>query len=429
MTRNLPATTRRTTLGLALGALAAPHVARAQGKARLVILGGGFGGAAAARFARDNTPELDVTLIERSERFTTCPYGNLVLAGRRTVEQITFGYDGLRRKGVTVVHDSASAIDASGKTVRLRGGSAVPFDRLIVSPGIDLRWGALEGYTAEASERMPHGWAPYLQPITLLRRQLEAMADGGVFIIVCPDNPFRCPPGPYERIGMVAEYLKREKPKSKILALDAKDGFSKQPLFLDAWKELYGPMIEWVGASQDGRVTKVDPAAMTVTTEFGTEHRGDVINVIPPQYASAIAREGGLAAPSGWCPVKASDGFESALVPGIHVVGDAAVMAPMPKSAFAASTQAKAAVATIAARLGNKTVPQSVYFNTCYSHVGTDYGISIVGVYRPDGDKVVEVPNSGGISPRGDLPEQRRLEAQYADAWYKAITDEVFALS
>ena len=416
--------------------LAAPRLAAAQtgsqtGTGRVIIIGGGFGGASAARFARDNFPGLDVTLIERSRRFTTCPYGNLVLAGRRDMASITFGYERLAARGVRVVHQSVTAVDAARKRVRLADNAEVPYDRLIMSPGIDLRWGAIEGYDEAASARMPHGWIPALQPITLLRQQLEAMPDGGVFLMTIPDNPFRCPPGPYERISMIADYLKRAKPRSKIIALDAKNGFSKQPLFQDAWEELYPGMVEWRGASNDGRVMRVNPRDMEVETEFGDKLKGAVINVIPPQMAAGIAREAGLANASGWCPVKPLT-FESTQVPDIHVLGDATIAAPMPKSGFAASSHAKQAVACIAASLAGRPPPPAAYFNTCYSHVGADYGISIVGVFRGTPERLVEVEGSGGISPRNATMtparrvEHRRLEAIYADGWYEAITDEMF---
>jgi NADPH-dependent 2,4-dienoyl-CoA reductase/sulfur reductase-like enzyme len=424
---------RRSLLG-AGALLAMPRFARAQAAARLVILGGGFGGASAARFARDHYPMLDVTLIERSRRFTTCPYGNLVLAGRRRVEDITFGYERLAARGVRVLHAEAAAVDADARAVRLADGTRVPYDRLVMSPGIDLRWGAIEGYDEAASAKMPHGWIPYRQPITVLAGQLRAMRPGGVFVMAIPDNPFRCPPGPYERISMVADYLKRHNPTAKIIALDAKNGFSKQPLFQDAWEELYPGMVEWRGASNDGRVMRVDAAAMTVETEFGDRVKGDVVNVIPPQFAAAIARSAGLAADSGWCPIRA-ESFESTRVPNIHVIGDASVAAPMPKSGFAASSHAKQAVAAAAAQLAGRPLPAPVYFNTCYSHVGEDYGISIVGVFRAAGGRLVEVEGSGGISPRNaTMPaerrsEHRRLEALYADGWYESITKEMFALA
>jgi NADPH-dependent 2,4-dienoyl-CoA reductase/sulfur reductase-like enzyme len=415
---------------LAAGLAVAPSVVRAQAPGRVVIIGGGFGGASAARFARDRFPHLDVTLIEQSRSFTTCPYGNLVLAGRRDIGSITFGYERLAARGVRLVHQRAVAIDPQRKQVRLADGVDVPYDRLVVSPGIDLRWGAIEGYDEAASARMPHCWVPGLQPVTALAEQLRAMPQGGTFVMAIPDNPFRCPPGPYERISMVAEYLKRHNPRAKIIALDAKNGFSKQPLFQDAWAELYPGMIEWRGASNDGRVIAVNPATMECVTEFGDRVKGDVVNVIPPQMAARIARDAGLAAQSGWCPIKPAT-FESAQVPDIWVLGDASIAAPMPKSGFAANTQAKHAIACIAASLAGQAPPPAVYFNTCYSHVGEDYGISIVGVYR-GGTQLTEVEGSGGISPRNSAlegerrAEHRRLEALYADGWYDAITGEMF---
>ena len=411
-------------------ALAAPRLAHAQaGAGRVVIIGGGFGGASAARFARDNFPALDVTLIERSRTFTTCPYGNLVLAGRRDINSITFGYEKLAARGVRVVHQSVVAVDAAAKQVRLADGAQVPYDRLIMSPGIDLRWGAIEGYDEAAAQIMPHAWTPGDAAQTqLLRAQLEAMPDGGVVGFAIPGNPFRCPPGPYERISMVASYLKRHKPKSKILALDAKDAFSKQGLFQDAWNELYPGMIEWVPANKDGRVTRVDAKERVLESEFGIRHKVAVANVIPPQAAAAIVRDAGFADQSGWAPVNPLT-FESRVAPHIHIIGDANIPGPMPKSGYIANSTAKQAVASAAAALRGEAAPSAVYFNTCYSHVGEDYGISIVGVFRPnaDGSAIVEVPNSGGVSPRGSLPEQRRLEALYADAWYESITRDMFA--
>lgn len=407
-------------------ALAAPSIARAQGAARLVVVGGGFGGASAARFARIAYPWLDVTLVEPQRSFVTCPYGNLVLAGERSLADITHSFDGLRARGVTVVHDWVEGIDPVAKTLRLRGGASLGYDRMILSPGIALRWGAIEGYDEAASQLLPHAWVPADGgQTTLLRRQLEAMDDGGVVGIAIPGNPFRCPPGPYERISMIAQYLKRHKPKSKILALDAKDAFSKQALFQDGWKQLYGDMIEWVPLSKDGKVVRVDAATRTLETEFGARHQVAVANIIPPQSAARIAISAGLADNSGWVPVNPRS-FESRIAPGIHVVGDANNGAPMPKSGFVANNTAKQAVAAAAALLRGEAVPEAVYFNTCYSHVGDEYGISIVGVFRPTDTGIVEVPNSGGVSPRGTLPDQRRAEAAYADAWYASITADAW---
>lgn len=413
----------------ALASLAAPRRVQAQAQARLLVIGGGFGGATAASFARRRYPWLEVTLVEPKTRFVTCPYGNLVISGTRQIEDISHGYDGLRARGVRVVHDWAQAIDAAARRVRLQGGETLGYDRLILSPGIALRWGALEGYDEAAAERMPHAWVPGDGAQTLLlRRQLEAMPDGGVVGLAIPANPFRCPPGPYERISMIAGYLKRHKPRSKILALDAKEAFSKQGLFQDAWNELYPGLIEWVPSNRDGRVTRVDAREMVLETEFGQRHQVSVANVIPPQSAARIAIDAGLANEAGWVPVNPVT-FESRAAAGIHVVGDANIPGPMPKSGYVANSTAKQAVASAAALLRGEAPPPAVYYNTCYSHVGEDYGISIVGIYRPnaEGTAIEEVANSGGVSPRGDLPDQRRLEAAYADAWYESITRDMFA--
>jgi sulfide dehydrogenase [flavocytochrome c] flavoprotein subunit len=396
-----------------------------------VVVGGGFGGASAARYARLAFPGLDVTLIEPKTSFVTCPYGNLLLAGERSLPQITHSYEGLKARGVRLVHDWADGIDAAAKSVRLRSGAAVAYDKLILSPGIAIRWGAIEGYDEAAAEFFPHAWIPGAgEQTTLLRRQLEAMPDGGVVGIAIPGNPFRCPPGPYERISMIASYLKKHKPRSKILALDAKDAFSKQALFQDAWNELYPGLIEWVPLNKDGRVTRVDVKEKIFETELGTRHRIDVGNVIPPQSAARIAIDAGLANETGWVPVN-SRSFEAGRAHDIYVIGDANIGQPMPKSGYIANSTAKVAVASAAAALAGRPLPEpTVYFNTCYSHVGDEYGISVVGVFRPGESGFAETPNSGGVSPRGPLAqqrEQRRLEALHADAWYASIVKDAFS--
>ena len=413
----------------AAAALAAPATLRAQGRARLVVVGGGFGGASAARFARVQYPQLDVTLIEPKDKFITCPYGNLILAGRRTLPQITHAYDGLVKRGVNHVRDAAVAIDPSARTVHLAGGQSIGYDKLILSPGIAIRWGGIAGYDEAAAQTFPHAWlgADGAQ-ITLLRRQLEEMPDGGVVGLAIPPNPFRCPPGPYERISMVASYLKKAKPKSKILALDAKDQFSKQGLFQDGWKELYGDMVEWVPLGKDGKVVRVDLKEKVFETEFGNKHKVDVGNVIPPQSAARIAIDAGLTNESGWVPVNTRT-FEALKAPHIHVIGDATLATPMPKSGYIANTTAKQAVAAAAAALEGKPVPADpIYYNTCFSHVGDDYGISVINIFRPTDTGFQDTP--GGVSPRGPLAErreQRRLEALHADTWYASITQDAFS--
>jgi len=421
------AITRRATFG-GLALLAAPNIARAQAAGRLVIIGGGFGGASAARFARDTYPNIEVTLVEPRQNFVTCPYGNLVIGGVRQMPDITFGYDAVRARGVRVIHESATAIDPAGRTVRLSGGSTLNYDKLILSPGIAIRWGALPGYDEAAAALAPHAWIPGDGSQTqLLRRQLEAMPDGGVVGLAIPANPFRCPPGPYERISMIAGYLKREKPRSKILALDAKEAFSKQGLFIDGWNALYPGMVEWVPSNRDGKVVRVDARERVMESEFGTKHKVDVLNVIPPQSAAGIAIDAGLADQSGWVQVN-SRTFEARAAQHVHVVGDANNAPPMPKSGFIANSTARQAVASaVAAMQGRQPPGDPTYFNTCYSHVGENYGISVVNIFRAADTGFVETPNSGGVSPRGDLPEQRRLEARYADSWYRSITNYMFA--
>jgi NADPH-dependent 2,4-dienoyl-CoA reductase/sulfur reductase-like enzyme len=315
------------------------------------------------------------------------------------------------------------------RRLRLGGGETLSYDRVILSPGIALRYDALEGYGEAASARMPHAWiAADGAQITLLRRQLEAMPDGGVVGLVIPPNPYRCPPGPYERISLIASYLSKHKPRSKILALDAKEIFSKQALFQDAWQALYPGMIEWVSAANDGRVVRVDPEAMVLETEFGTRHQVDVANVIPPQSAAAIATDAGLADSTGWVPVDPRT-LESRVAAGVHVIGDAMVPGPMPKSGFLAHSEAIAAVGAAAALLRGEAPPEPIFVNTCYSHVGPEYAISVANIFRVDEESrsFAEVQNSGGTSPRGDLPEQRRLEALYADGWYASITRSMFS--
>lgn len=414
--------TRRTVLASALALPAFVH-ARAEA-AHVVVVGGGFGGATAARYLRQRAPGVRVTLVEPAERFHTCPFSNLYLAGLRTWDSIGHGYAGLRAAGVEVIHARADDVDAAARTLRLSNGQTLRWDRLVLSPGVDMRWNALEGYDEVAAERAPHAWKAGPQTL-LLRRQLEAMPDGGTFVMAIPDNPFRCPPGPYERAAMVAHYLKRHKPRSKVLLLDAKDSFSKQALFQQGWKALYGDMIEWVKQSDDGQVMRVDAAKLEVETAFGTRHKADVLNVIPPQKAGFIAERAGVTDASGWVPVKA-ESFESRQVAGIYALGDVTIAAPMPKSGFAANTQGKVAAAAIAANLLGQEPPVAAYANTCYSLIGPGYGISVAGVYRAEGGKVIEPAGSGGVSPLDGNADYRAAEARYGEAWYAAISADIW---
>ena len=401
------------------GLLATP--ALAQAAPAVVVIGGGFGGASCARALRRNG--LAVTLVEAHATYTACPFSNAVIAGLRPMESQRFGYDGLRAQGIRVALQAATGIDAGARRVTLADGSVLAYDRLVLSPGIALRFDALEGYDEAASAVLPHAWEAGAQT-ELLRRQLEEMEDGGTVVMAIPANPYRCPPGPYERASLVAHYLKTRKPRSKLLVLDAKDAFSKQRLFEQAWAALYPGLLEYVPLSGGGRVTGVDVAAREVVTEFGN-HAGAVVNVIPPQRAGDIARIAGAADRSGWCPIDPGS-FESRLVPNVHVIGDACIAGAMPKSAFSANAQARVCADAIARLLRGEAVPEPRLLNTCYSLVAPGYGISVAGVYRPAEAVLADIPGAGGISPLDAPASFRAAEAAYAEDWFETITADAF---
>jgi len=397
--------------------------ALAQAAPRVVVVGGGFAGATCARALKKIGPKIEVTLVEANATFTACPFSNAVIAGLRELSAQQFGYDKVKADGITLVAQMATKIDPQAKTVGLADGASLPYDRLVLAPGIDIRWDGLPGYDEAAAAKMPHAWKAGEQT-TLLRSQLEAMEDGGVVIMSVPANPFRCPPGPYERASLIAHYLKTKKPKSKIIVLDAKDQFSKQKLFLNAWKELYPDHLEWVSLSKGGKVTAVDPATNTLTTDFN-KHVAKVANVIPPQKAGRIADLAGVTDQTGWVPIDPVT-FESRKVASIHVIGDATIAGAMPKSAFTANAQAKVCAAAVAKMLAGEAPSQPKLINTCYSLVAPDYGITVAGVYRPVNGVLTEVEGSGGTSPAEAPHDFRALEAIYAQAWFRTITAEVF---
>jgi len=393
---------------------------------RVVVVGGGFGGATCAKYLRIYDPALNVTLVEQNANYITCPGSNWMLGGMRTIEDLTQKYSALRDKyGVNVVNDRVTGVDPGKRLVKLASGKVIEYDRLVMSPGIDFRWNAIEGYDEAASLVMPHAWKAGPQTL-LLQKQLQAMPDGGTVIINPPPMPFRCPPGPPERASMIAYYLKAHKPKSKILILDAKDDFSKKGLFMAAWNELYPGMIEWVPASKGGKVVRVDTKTNTVFTDGGDSHKADVVNIIAPQRAAQIATATGLANDSGWCPVNQHT-FESTLVPGIHVIGDSSVAGALPKSGHAANNIGKMTAAAIVSLFRGTKVPLPSHVNTCYSLVSPDYGISIAAVYRLGEDGMLAgVKGAGGTSPADASTLQRKQEAGYAQGWYTSITADTF---
>lgn len=417
------ALTRRTLLKTAAVGAAVVLSRRtvAQTSPKVVVVGGGFGGATCARELKRRG--LAVTLVEASAVYTACPFSNAVLAGLRPIEMQQFKLDAVEKEGIDIVRQRASRVDPQARRVVLEDGSSLDYDRIVLSPGIDLRFDALPGYDEAAAATMPHAWKAGEQT-TLLRRQLEAMDDGGTFVMAAPANPFRCPPGPYERASLVAHYLKTHKPRSKLLILDAKDSFSKQRLFQAAWQDLYPGMIEWVSLSSGGKVIEVEAKTKTLVTDFG-RHQGDVVNVIPPQRAGEIAQVAGVADRTGWCPIDPVT-FESRLQPNIHVIGDASIAGGMPKSAFSANAQGKVCAAAIASLLRGEAPTEPKLINTCYSLVAPEYGISVAGVYSARNGVLTDVEGAGGTSPVNAPPSFRAQEAVYAEAWFQTIANEVY---
>jgi len=404
---------------VALAGLSRP--ALAQGAAQIVVIGGGFGGASCARALRRLDAKLQVSLIEPNQTFTACPFSNEVIAGMRELPAQQFGYDRIAASGVTVIPQAAAKIDPQKRIVTLADGSSLNYDGLVLSPGIDLRLDALPGYDEAASLKMPHAWKAGEQTV-LLRRQIEAMEDGGTVVIAVPAAPLRCPPAPYERASLIAHYLKARKPRSKILILDAKDGFSQQRLFEAAWKELYPGMIERIALSQGGRVISVDPATGTIVTDFGN-YVANVASVIPPQKAGRIAELAGAADNTGWCPIDPVS-FASKLVPNIHVIGDACIAGQIPKAASAASAQGKACAAGIVAALSGKAPATPRLSGACYNTVAPGYAFSLSGVYQPKDGQFAEV--EGATSPVNAPREVRQREAEAAATWFKMLTAETF---
>lgn len=397
-------------------------------KKRVVIVGGGVGGATAAKYITLMDSAVDVTLVEKKTTYHTCFMSNEVLSGVRDISSIEFGYDGLKKHGITVINTEVTAIDPQAKTVSLQNGKSLPYDACIVAPGIDFQWETIEGYDMAVAQRIPHAWQAGPQT-RLLRDQLKAMRDGGTVVIAAPPNPFRCPPGPYERASQIAWYLKNHKPKSKILILDAKEKFSKMGLFTAGWKRHYrygtdNSLIEWIGVDDGGAVTGVDAKSMTVHADSTV--KADVINIIPAQKAGKIAFGADLVNDSGWCPVNQQT-FESKNHPDIYVIGDASIAAPMPKSGYAANSQAKVCAAAVVAKLRGNAPPVPSYVNTCYSLITPEDGISVAMVYRLDAEGYIsKVPGAGGLTPSDASDAMRKREVDYAYSWFKNITHDSF---
>ena len=416
---------RRTFIGsgAAAATLSAPMVqAAGHGKPRVVVVGGGAGGATAARYiAKDSDGAIDVTLIEPTRTYYTCFFSNLYLGGFKQFSDLAHTYGTLASAyGINVVHDWAIGIDRNAKTVSLAGGGSVPYDKLILSPGIDFVEGAVPGWDMASQNAMPHAFKAGSQT-ELLKAQIEAMPEGGVFAMVAPPNPYRCPPGPYERISMVAYYLSQNNPTAKILVADPKPKFSKQGLFEEGWQNHYGGMIERVGPDFGGDNVSVDVAAMTIDIDGETE-KVDVCNVIPAMKAGRIADIAGVT-DGNWAPVNPED-MSTKADPDVYVLGDAAQQGDMPKSGFSANSQAKVCANAVRGALTGSRVFPAKFSNTCWSLVSANDGIKVGANYEPADGKISST--GGFVSQTGEDAALRKATYEESEGWYSGITSDMF---
>jgi NADPH-dependent 2,4-dienoyl-CoA reductase/sulfur reductase-like enzyme len=414
---------RRTFMGTAAAAtIAAPSVfAGAHGKPRVVVVGGGAGGATAARYvAKDSKGAIDVTLIEPTRSYYTCFFSNLYLGGFKDVEDIGHSYGKIAAAGVNVVHDWAVGVDRDNKTVSLAGGSSVPYDKLILSPGIDFVDGAVDGWDLSSQNAMPHSYKAGSQT-ELLKAQLASMPTGGVFAMVAPPNPYRCPPGPYERVSMIAHHFKMNNPTAKIIVADPKPKFSKMGLFQEGWANHYDGMIDWIGKDFGGGEVSVDPGAMTVAID-GETTKVDVCNVIPAMKAGGIAHQAGVTE-GNWAPVNAAD-MSSKVDPDIHVLGDSSQQGDMPKSGFSANSQAKVCANAVRGALTGSKVFPAKFSNTCWSLVATNDGIKVGATYEATEEKIAKI--EGFVSKTGESAELRKATYEESEGWYSGITADMF---
>ncbi len=407
----------------AAASLSAPAVlADGHGKSKVVVIGGGAGGATAARYlAKDSDGAIDVTLVEPTRTYFTCFFSNLYIGGFQEMDDLGHNYGTLAAQfGVNVVHDWAIDVDRDAKTVTLAGGGSLPYDKLILSPGIDFIDGSVPGWSMADQDVMPHAYKGGTQA-TLLKSQIMAMPEGGTFAMVAPPNPFRCPPGPYERISMVAHVLKKTNPTAKIIIADPKPKFSKMGLFQEGWGDLYAGMVDWIGEDFGGGDVSVDPAAMTVTID-GEETKVDACNVIPAQKAGRIAELAGVT-DGNWAPVNAAD-MSTKADPDVYVLGDASQQGDMPKSGFSANSQAKVCANAVRGALTGSKVFPAKFSNTCWSLIDTDNGVKVGATYEPTEEKIAKV--DGFISETGEDAATRKATYEESLGWYAGITSDMF---
>ena len=394
-----------------------------QARPRVVVIGGGAGGATAARYiAKDSKGAIDVTLVEPTRHYYSCFFSNLYLGGFREFASLGHSYGTLAAAyGINVVHDWAVSIDRDRRTVGLAGGGSLAFDRLVLSPGIDFRPGSVRGWDLSQQNRMPHAYKAGSQT-QLLKAQVAAMRKGGVYCMVAPPNPFRCPPGPYERISMVAHTLKQTNPTAKILIVDPKAKFSKQGLFEDGWQRHYPGMVERVGPDFGGNKVEVRPGSMEVVID-GEVTKVDVCNVIPAQQAGRIAAVAGLTNKAGWVPVVPHT-MQSRADENIHVLGDASQQGDMPKSGFSANSQAKVCAMAVRGALTNSKVFPARFSNTCWSLIGTDDGVKVGASYKATDEKIAKT--DGFISKTGESAEMRKATYTESLGWYAGFSKDIF---
>jgi sulfide dehydrogenase [flavocytochrome c] flavoprotein chain len=397
----------------------------ARNEAKVVIVGGGAGGATVAHTLKTAAPDLDVTLIEPNPIYSSCFLSNLYLGGIRPLESLNHSYAGLHRLNVWVVHDFAIDVDPVRRTVRTRGGRTYSYDRLVLSPGIDIKYESIAGYSREAARIMPHAYTTEAASKRLLKRQLQQMRDGGVVAMAMPREPYRCPPAPYERACMIAHYLKTRKPRSKLVILDPKRAFAKQALFVEAFAKYYKAIVELNLSNEidDFGIAGLNPRSREIVTHTGRRLRADVANIIPQQRAGEIAARAGCTE-GDWCPVHPQS-FLSRKVPDIHVLGDAAIADDMPKSAFSAHSQAKAVAAEILAALASAERAEPRFRNVCWSLLAPDDCVKMEADYAPRGGRLEGTAAS--VSQTGEAADVRRQNLQESAAWYNVITTDMFA--